>query len=52
MTFVLERPIHLLAAEAEAMNTLLKLDEFRFILIASSAVGFGGFVEVFFSVTI
>lgn len=36
--FVLERPIRLLSVEAEAMNLLLKLDKFRFILIASSAM--------------
>jgi len=39
MPFVLERPIHLLAVEAKAVNMLLKLDIFRFLLTASSAVG-------------
>lgn len=42
MPFVLEKPIHLLAEEAQAVNILLKLDKFRFLLISSSAIGFCG----------
>lgn len=47
MPFVLKRTIHLFAEEAEAMNIVLKLDKFRFLLSSSSAMGFGGLLEFF-----